>query len=178
MADDKLITAIPGFHEREDPEKILLWVKDRCWKDWHDAYRPWWRQVEENVRMLSGRHWDAYIESLGDFVDVSKFFVVDDQAWRENPVFNWVAHYYKLTLSKLTENPPGIGYLPASPDEIDARLAQVMEPVFKSCWRRMEMPEQIFDLYGWVIASARGIAKLVWNADLGPAEDYHGPSVV
>lgn len=176
--DKKLVTAIPGFLEQEDPAEILAWVKERCWKDWHDAYRPWWRQIEENVRMLSGRHWDAYLESLGDFVDISKFFVVDDQAWRENPVFNWVAHYYKLTTSKLTENPPGVGYLPASPDEIDARLAQVMEPVFKSTWRRMDMPEAVFDLYGWVITAARGITKLVWNPDLGPAQDYHGPSVV
>jgi hypothetical protein len=178
MARDELRTKIPDFLEREEPTEILQWVKERCWRDWHDAYRPWWRQVEDNVRMLSGRQWDIYIEGLNDFVDLSAYFAVDDERWRRYPVFNWVAHYYKLTLSKLTENPPGIGYLPATPDEIDARLAQVMEPVFKSCWRRMDMPEAVFDLYGWVIASARGIAKLVWNPDLGPAEDYHGPSVV
>lgn len=180
----KLITTVPGWLDQTgvdavDPSDLVAWVKERCWKDWHDAYRPWWRQVEDNVRMLSGRQWDVYINAVGDFVDVSRYFpVIEDQQWRENPVFNWVAHYYKLTLSKLTENPPGIGYLPATPDEIDARLAQVMEPVFKSCWRRMDMPEACFDLYGWVIASARGIAKLKWDPDRGPAEDYEGPSVV
>jgi hypothetical protein len=177
---DTLKTAIPGWlaDPETEPNDILLWVKDRSWKDWREAYRPWWRQVEDNVRMLSGRQWDMYIEKLGDFVDLSAYYAVDDQRWRENPVFNWVAHYYKLTLSKLTENPPGIGYLPATPDEIDARLAQVMEPVFKSVWRKMDMPEACFDLYGWVIASARGIAKLRWDPDLGPSEDYEGPSVI
>jgi hypothetical protein len=178
---DDLRTKIPGWWYAKDvePSEIVQWVKERQWKDWHDAYRPWWRQVEDNVRMLSGRQWDVYINAVGDFVDVSRYFpVIEDQQWRENPVFNWVAHYYKLTLSKLTENPPGIGYLPSTPDEIDARLAQVMEPVFKSTWRRMDMPEACFDLYGWVIASARGIAKLKWDPDLGPAEDYQGPSVI
>jgi hypothetical protein len=178
VADRKLLTSCPGWANDTGDEDVLEWVGQRCWKDWENAYRPWWRQVEDNVRMLSGRHWDAYIQGLNDFVDLSTYFAIDDERWRRYPVFNWVAHYYKLTLSKLTENPPGIGYLPKTPDEIDARLAQVMEPVFKSMWLTMDMPELAFDLYGWIITAARGVTKQIWNPDLGPVEDYLGEVTV
>jgi len=178
MADRKLRTTVPNWAQATEDEDVREWLNERCWKDWLDAYRPWWRQIEDNVRMLSGRQWDMYIQGLNDFVDLSSYFAVDDERWRKYPVFNWVAHYYKLTLSKLTENPPGIGYLPRNPDERSARLAQVMEPIFKSAWITMDMPEMIFDLYGWVIAGARGITKLVWNPDLGPADDYVGEAAI
>jgi hypothetical protein len=178
MPDRKLLTTCPNWAADTEDQDVLDWVGQRCWKDWENAYRPWWRQVEDNVRMLSGRHWDAYIQGIGDFVDLSTFFAIDDERWRRYPVFNWVAHYYKLTVSKLTENPPGIGYLPKTPDEADARLAQVMEPVFKSMWLTMDMPEHVFDLYGWIVTAARGITKLVWNPDLGPSEDYLGEATI
>jgi len=161
-----------------DPAEIVRWVKISSWEDWLPAYRPWWRQIEENVRMLSGRHWDVFIDSLGDFVDLSSWFASGDDRWRRYPVFNWVAHYYKLTLSKLTENVPAMGYVPGSPDELDARLAQIMEPVWKSTWNRIGMPELMYQLYGWVIGAARGIPMWRWNPDLGPAEEFTGPAVI
>jgi hypothetical protein len=169
----------PGWlAEGEDPDRISKWVRTQCWDDWIPAYRPWWRQVEENVRMLSGRHWDTYIQALGDFVPLDELFASDDERWRKYPVFNWVAHYYKITLSKLTENAPVLGFMPATPDDKDARLAQLAEPLWKAMWHRMEMPEQMFRLYGWCLTAARGVLKLRWNPDLGPSEDYVLPAVI
>lgn len=179
MARDGRLTTPPGWvSQGADPADLAVFVNERCWKDWLDAYRPWWRQVEENCRMLGGRQWDIYLEGLGDFVDVASYFTIDDERWRRYPVFNWLAHYYKLSLSKLTESPPAIGYLPHSPDERDARLAAVMEPVWKSAWFTMDMPEQVFDLYGWVLSAARGITKLSWDPDRGPADDFRDNAIV
>lgn len=176
---DELLTSPPPFWvPGQNDDAVAEWVNQRCWTDWLEAYRPWWRQVEQNARMLAGKQWDEFIEGVGDFVDLSSYFTMDDERWRRYPVFNWLAHYYKLTLSKLTESPPAIGYLPTSPDERDARLAALMEPVFKSGWWRMGMPEAVFDLYGWVIVAARGVTKLSWNPDLGPRQDYEGEAII
>ena len=167
-----------GLPTGDTDDTVRDWVNNQSWEYWKDAYRPWWRQVEESARMLSGRQWDTFIESLGEFIDLSSWFAVSDERWRKYPTFNWLAHYYKLTLSKLTENVPGIGFLPATPDEKDARLASVMEPVWKNAWRRMNMAEQMFPLYGWVIVAGRGIIKQRWNPDLGDARDFTGPALI
>ncbi len=172
---------IPRFWDPDDPqsaEDVLHHINEDCWRSWRNAYRPWWRQVEENVRMLAGRQWDTYIEGLADFVDLSSYFAIDDERWRKYPVFNWLGHYYKITRSKLTENPPAIGYLPHSPDERDARLAQTGEPVWKAAWLAMDMPELVFDLYGWLLTAGRGILMTTWNPDKGIARDYTGPAII
>lgn len=171
----------PGFFGQDPsvrPEDVAQWVNRGHWEDWIFAYRPWWRQAEENVRMLSGRQWDQYIRALGDFVDISDLYASDDERWRKYPVFNWTAHYFKLTLSKVTENIPVLGFMPTTPSEKDARLAQLGEPIWKSAWNRMEMPEQAYRLYGWCITCARGIVKLCWDPDLGPSKEYTAPAVI
>ena len=173
-------TPTPAFYGSPDvrPEDVAQWVNMDHWEDWIFAYRPWWRQAEENVRMLSGRQWDQYIRALGDFVDISDLYASDDERWRKYPVFNWVAHYYKMTLSKVTENVPVLGFMPASPSEQDARLAQLGEPIWKAGWNRMEMPERAYQLYGWMITCGRGIVKLCWDPDEGPAQDWTAPAVI
>jgi hypothetical protein len=163
----------PGA-ELASEDEIVQFVNKTCWKNWMPAHRAWHRQVEENVRMLSGAQYDYFIETIGDFVDMSQWFISADERWRQAPVFNWLAHYYKLTLSKLTENLPTIGWLPASADHADAVLARVMEPIWKYQWNQMRMPEKMFMLYGWVIVAARGVTKLRWDPDRGPAEEYRG----
>lgn len=158
--------------------ELIQWVQKTCWEDWMDPFRAWHRQIEENIRMLSGRQYDAFIPTLSDFVDLSSWFVDADEAWRQFPVFNWVANYFKLTQSKLTENLPAIGFTPATADFNDATLAQVMEPYFKFQWKQMDMAEQMFELYGWVIAATRAITKLRWDPDRGPAQEFRGPAII
>lgn len=166
-----------GLVEPSSPDAICEYVNTTCWKAWLPAHRAWHKQVEENVRMVSGRQFEAFIETFGEFVDVGRYYATPDDRWRENPVFNWLAHYYKLTLSKLTENVPGIGFLPSGADYKDAILAQVMEPIWKYQWTQMEMAEKMFPLYAWVILAARAITKMRWDPDRGPAEDYRGPAI-
>ena len=128
--------------------------------------------------MVSGRQYDRFIENVGDFVDLSEYFVQSDDEWRQHPTFNWLAHYYKLTISKLTENLPAMGYIPAGADWTDAVLAELMEPVWRYEWRQMEMAENMFPMYGWVILAGRAITKLRWDPDRGPAEHFKGPAVL
>jgi hypothetical protein len=169
---DDLDYAMPGFDA--EPEAIVEFVNKRCWEEWKPAYRAWERQVEENVRMLSGRQWDTYIESVGQFVDLSNWFAAGDERWRQYPVFNWLITYFKQTISKLTENTPGIGVMPASSDYKDAMLAEVTEPIWRYEWDQMDLPELMFDLYGWCLVAGRGVLKLRWDPSRGPMEEFYG----
>jgi len=126
--------------------------------------------------MVSGRQYDRFIENVGEFVDLSEYFYQADEQWRQNPTFNWLSHYYKLTLSKLTENLPAMGFIPAGADFNDAVLAELMEPVFKYEWRQMKMPQNMFPLYGWVILAGRAVTKIRWDPDRGPADEFKGPA--
>ncbi len=166
----------PDSPEPEDAGGLAAYLNKQCWEIWLPGLGPWHKEVEESVRMLSGRHWDQYLDTLGDFLDLST--LIPDDRWRQYPTFNWLAHYYKMHLSKLTENLPSIGFVPGSADWDDARLAALMEPVWKHEWRQMGMAELMFGLYGWVIVAGRGLTKLRWDPDRGPVEEYRGSAVL
>jgi len=165
-------------YEPAAKDELINFVQRTCWDAWDMVWLPWEKQVEENIRLLSGRHYDAFIATLGDFVDLSRYFASGDDRWREQPVFNWVAHYYKRTLSKLTENMPTLGVLPAGADYSDAILAQVVEPVWRYEWWQMEMPELAYPLYGWIIVGARARTRIRWDPDRGPQEEFRGPAML
>lgn len=167
---------MPSFGAKEDA--LVEFINTKCWKEWKPAYRAWERQVEENVRMLSGRQWDTYMEGIGQFVDLSSWFAAGDERWRQYPVFNWLITYFKQTISKLTENTPAIGVMPATSDFRDAMLAEVVEPIWKYEWDQMDLPEQMFDLYGWCLVAGRGVLKLRWDPSKGPMEEFYGPATL
>ena len=80
-------------------------VVQQLWGAWQQIRRPWLREVEENVRMLSGRQYDEYIPELGRFEDISQYWMSGDEAWRQQPVFNWIGQvWFPSMLGKLTEN--------------------------------------------------------------------------
>ncbi|KPK09588.1 MAG: hypothetical protein AMS20_00255 [Gemmatimonas sp. SG8_28] len=174
--DSDRARGMPGT-ELADPEELVSFVKHTCWERWEDANRAWWRQVEENVRMLSGAQYDYFIETLGESIDLSRWFLSPDERWRQSPVFNWLQHYYKLTLSKLTENLPMVTFMPATADYTDAVTARVMDPIWRYEWTQMAMPQKMFFLYGWVIAAARAVTKLRWDPDRGPLQEFRGPAI-
>lgn len=176
---DELRFRPPDFFGEEDVDEDLIvhWVNVKKWEEWEPAYRPYWKLVEENIRVLSGRQYDMYVDEVGEFVDLASYFRDGFDAWRDFPTYNWLAHWFKLTLSKLTENVPAMGYVPTTGDQKDALLAQLMEPFFKFEWDQMEVPEKMFDLYGWVLVGARGIVKLKWDPDRGMPEEYRGPAI-
>jgi len=125
--------------------------------------------------MLSGRQHDVWIDALQQFVDLSSVAFIDDEAWRKYPVFNWMAHHFRVQIAKLTENIPVLGALPATSDNRDATLAEVFDPVFRYEWDQMGMPELLFPLYGWVLVAGRGVLKLRWDPDRGPVKPLMGP---
>jgi hypothetical protein len=168
--------SMPSFGA--EPDQLVEYVNKKCWEEWKPVYRAWERQVEENVRMLSGRQWDTYMDSVGQFVDLSSWFAAGDERWRQYPVFNWLLTYFKQTISKLTENIPAIGIMPATADFKDAVLAEVAEPIWKYEWDQMDLPELMFDLYGWILVAGRGILKLRWDPSRGPMEEFYGPATL
>lgn len=164
-------------YEPASQEEICRFVNETCWTAWDGVYRPWRKQVEENVRLVTGRHYDAFLNTIGEVVDIAQF-VSNDERWREQPVFNFIQHYYKLTLSKLTENTPLLVSLPAGADYADAVLAQVIDPIWRFEWAQMQAPQKMFSLYGWVILAARAITRIRWDPDRGPKQNYTGPAII
>lgn len=163
-----------------DEERILE-VIGQLWEGYANARKPWLRQVEEHVRMLSGRQYDEYIPALDGFVDVSTFFgdLTGDQQWRDKPVFNWLATvWFPLSLAKLTENPITLGATPASPDARDATKARLFDQFFKYQWRQMAMEKRRYALYGWLLTCGRAVLELQWDPDRGPSEYFYGPATI
>lgn len=149
------------------------------WAAWQQIRRPWLREVEENVRMLAGRQYDEYIPELGRFEDVSQYWMSGDEAWRQEPVFNWVGQvWFPSTLGKLTENVPILGAIPATSDSRDQGTAAIFDPVFRYEWDQMGMARRYWDLQGWQLSAGRGIVWLRIDPRRGPSETTTAPATV
>lgn len=161
-----------GADDKKAPSII-----DRIWREYQQVRRPWILEVEDNIRMLSGRHYDRFIPSAGQFEDLSEYMMSGDEAWRQQPVFGWVGHvWYPAMLAKLTENLPILGATPATSDAADAVAAQVFDPIFKYEWDQMGMNRRRFDLMGWVLTAGVGVAWLFWDTTRGPSQTTEGPA--
>jgi hypothetical protein len=132
-------SALPSFIAlRTEPDKADDLDSARAelvLQRWHGqdvAYLGFSKTVEENVRCLSGRQWDVYSDVLGRFIDVREYMSDDEKRWRQRPVMDFLGYWYQLTLSKATENPPSITFLPSTADRLDAMLAGVCDPVMKT----------------------------------------------
>lgn len=144
-----------------------------------DAVRlPFERQVEEHCRLLAGRQWDTWSDTLGRFVDVSTLLSEEDKAWRQRPVVNYLAYWYLLTHARLTENPPILTFQPATADRGDAMLAQTLDTVFKTCWADAHMAEAMDRLMGWVVACGTGYLKSYPDDTKGQESPRVGPAQV
>jgi len=167
----------PAIGVATEEEIIDLWVQKR-WVAQDSFHRPFIRQVEDSLRMVAGRHWDVFIESESRFVDVSRWMDEDERKWRQRPVFNWIGYWYMITHAKLTENPPVLTWMPASPDRSDSILASVMDPIFKYLWDVIGMNEKMDTLARWDVACGSGIIKSFWDPDAGSVMDAIGPAMV
>lgn len=125
------------------------------------------RQVEENIRMIVGRHNDVFSPILGTYVDVSKFMTEEERRWRQRPVINKILHWFILTHARLTENPPIVTFQPATSDRLDALLAEAMDTVFKTVWHETEMLEAIDRLMAWLIPGGQAFLKSRVDFTLG-----------
>ena len=154
-------------------------VVQQLWGAWQQIRRPWLREVEENVRMLSGRQYDEYIPELGRFEDISQYWMSGDEAWRQEPVFNWIGQvWFPSMLGKLTENVPILGAIPATSDARDQSTAQIFDPVFRYEWDQMGMARRYWDLQGWQLTAGRGILWLRIDPKRGPSELTQAPATL
>lgn len=136
------------------------------------------KQIEENVRMLSGLQWNVWSDLLNQWVDVSRHLTDDEKRWRQRPVVNRLLHWYMLTHARTTENPPVLSFQPASGDRLDKRKADAMDTIFKTLWRDVGMPEKLGRFMSWVIAAGRGYLKSRVDLKKGPMQEWYGPATV
>jgi hypothetical protein len=121
------------------------------------------RQIEENLRMLSGQQWTVFKSSLGRFVDVTRWMTDEEKRWRQRPVFNRLLLWFMLTHARMTENPPVITFVPG-PDRLDAELAATFDIIWKAKWREIDMNEIWDRAASWLIPS--GLVYLRSRLDL------------
>lgn len=142
------------------------------------AYIGFSKTVEEHVRMLSGRQWDVWSDVLGRFIDLLQYMSEDEKRWRQRPVMDYLGYWYQLTLSKATENPPTITFMPAGADRIDAMLADVMDPVWKTIYEEAEFDMRLIRAAAWcLVAGQCYIQTRVEFTDDDP-EPVIGPAVL
>ncbi len=170
------LRATPSEKDEYDAQRILL-VLDR-WVAQDAAYLGYARTVEEHVRMLSGRQWDVWSELLGRYVDVLQYMSEDEKRYRQRPVMDFLGYWFMLTLSKVTENTPVISFLPSTSDRLDAMLAEVMDPIWKTCFDEMEMDSRLMKLAAWLLVA--GEAHMMTRAEFGdgPPRELIAPAML
>jgi hypothetical protein len=159
-----------------DSARVRL-VEER-WAAQDMAYETIERTIEEHIRMLSGRQWDVWSDLVQGFVDPTRYMSDDERRWRQRPVMDFLGYWYMVTLSKVTENQPLVGFLPNNADEHSAMLAEVMDPIFKTLWDEAEMSDRLMQVASWCLAG--GEAYLVSRVDFrnGETRELTGPAVV
>jgi hypothetical protein len=159
-----------------DTMRVQL-VQDR-WNAQNDVRLPFERQVEEHCRLLAGRQWDVWSDTLGRFIDVTALFSEEEKLFRQRPVVNYLAYWYLLTHARLTENPPILTFQPATADRSDAMLAETLDTIFKTCWADAHMSEAMDRLMAWVVASGSGFVKSYPDLTKGQESPRVGPASV
>lgn len=167
----------PFAPEQDEDGKRVAWV-DELWESqtWALQYRD--RQVEENVRMLAGHQWDVWSTILNKWVDVSRFLTDSERRWRQRPVINRLLYWYMLTHARMTENPPVVTFQPATGDRSDAQLAEVMDTIFKTVWRELEMIERWDQAAAWIIPGGCSYLRTRIDPTRGPMRELQGPAAI
>ena len=147
----------PEAEDAGDPER-LQYVLNR-WHSQDAAYIGYARMVEENIRCLSGRQWDVWSDLLNRFIDSLQFMHEDERRYRQRPVVDWLGYWFQLTLSKASENPPVISFLPANADRLSALLASVMDPIWKGIFDDGEMDARLLRATAWTLVAGESFMQ-------------------
>lgn len=148
------LRADPETPDALDSERLSMQL--RRWNAQNNAYLGFSKTVEEHIRMLSGRQWDRWSNLYGRFVDVLQFMSDDEKRYRMRPVMDYLGYWFVLTLSKAIENPTTISFQPATSDRIDAMLAEVMDPIWKTLFHDMQMDARTIRMVGWQLVAGEG----------------------
>lgn len=145
-------------------------------QDWALQQRD--KQIEENVRMLAGQQWNVWSDLLQKWVSIDKYMDDAEKRWRQRPVINRLLFWYMLTKARMTENQPVITFQPSTGDTIDAQLAEVMDPIFKTLWSEIGMTEKLDHFFSWLIASGTSYLKSRVDLNQGELRKWLGPATV
>ncbi len=140
--------------DENDEDRIRL-VTSR-WSGQDTAYLGFAKTVEEHIRMLAGRQWDRWSQLYGRFIDVLQFMTEDEKRYRQRPVMDYLLYWYVLTYSKCIENQTTISFQPATSDHMDAMLAEVMEPIWKTIYHKMQMDQRRARMVAWCLVAGEG----------------------
>lgn len=170
------LRADPREPDANDPLRLAV-VRDR-WTAQDEAYLNIARTAEEHIRCLAGRQWDVWSDLLGKFVDPLRYMSDEERRWRQRPVLDFLGFWYMVTLSKVTENQPVVGFLPANADEHSAMLAEVMDPIWKHLFDTCEMPDRIVHAMAWGLATGESYFITRPDFTIGEERELRGPAVL
>jgi hypothetical protein len=112
------------------------------------------------------------------FVDPTRYMNDEERKWRLRPVMDYLGYWYMVTLSKVTENAPIVGFLPANSDENSAKLAEVMDPIFKSIADETEMGDRRIQTAAWCLAAGEAYYLSRPDFRTGKTRERRGPAVM
>lgn len=171
-------TELPPIREPGKDKGDRVAYIDNLWTNQDSILLQHERQIEENVRMLSGQQWNVWSDLLNQWVDISEYFTDDEQRWRQRPVVNRLLYWFMLTHARTTENPPVLSFQPSTGDRLDKQKADAMDTIFKTLWRDVGMPQKTSDFMAWVIAAGRGYLKSRVDLTQGAMKEWYGPATV
>lgn len=176
-----MIQPKPPLRENNTPDGSdadRIQYVQHLWTEQEEVYDAIEQQTEENIRMLSGRQWDVWSPVLRQFVDATRFMSEEELRYKQRPVMDYLRYWFMVTLSKVTENQPIVGFMPNNADEHSAMLAEVMDPISKTLWDETEMPDRLMQVASWALAA--GEVYLLSRPDFttGETRAMRGPAVL
>jgi hypothetical protein len=170
------LRANPQTGDEHDQQRIEHVVGS--WTAQDAAHIGFARTVEEHIRMLSGRHWDVWSDPLGRYIDVLRYMSEEERKHRMRPVMDYLGYWFMLTLSKATENKPVISFLPSTADRLDAMLAEVMDPVWKTLFDEMEMDARTILAISWALVAGEAYFYTRSEFSAGSSRELIAPAVL
>lgn len=139
----------PTAPDNRDQDRVRL-VRER-WDGQSGVLLPYHRQIEEQVRMIAGRHWEVWSEPMRRYVDVMQYMSEQEKFWLQRPTFNLLVYWFQITHARLTESPPSPIFQPATSDRLDRELADCLTPVFRTLWGETQMEEAFVRATAWLV---------------------------
>jgi len=149
----------------------------RAWSELDDLVQPQNRQIEENIRMLSGQQHAFFHPVLGRWLDVADWMSASERRWRTRAKMNRLLPWFMITHARATENTPIVTFLPG-PDAEDAELAELLDIACKAVWWEANMEDVHDRVMGWVIAGGRGHLFTRIDPTKGKLRDWVGEDMV
>lgn len=128
--------------------------------------------------MLAGQQNIAWNALAGRWQDVTNWMTDEERKWRQRPVVNRLLYWFTLTHSRITENTPIVAFKPATLDRIDALLAEVMDPVFKTVWQQANMEDVVDERASVLIPCGEVYTVSRLDLTLGDLRPRIGPAML